>query len=56
MSRPAKSVVGHSETNARSSEMTASPLKADILVRLGGVSSVPITEVRGGRDAKARRK
>jgi hypothetical protein len=33
--------LGQTETNNLSGKMTASPLKADILLRLGGVSSVP---------------
>ena len=33
--------LGQTDTNNLSSKMTASPLKADILLRLGGVSSVP---------------
>jgi hypothetical protein len=32
---------GQFKTNDRYSDMTASSLKADILLRLGGVSSVP---------------
>jgi hypothetical protein len=37
--------LGQTETNNLSSKMTASPLKADILLRLDGVSSVPIGNI-----------